>query len=39
MFTPVMSMSGEPVVIQCAIARPHPPPVRIPIEFSPAATK
>ncbi len=39
MFMPVTSMSGRPVVIQCAISRPMPPPVRMPIEFSPAATK
>ena len=28
-----------PVVIQCANRRPIPPPVSIPMEFMPAATK
>ena len=36
---PVTSMSGRPSTIHWATARPTPPPVRIPIEFSPAATK
>ena len=39
MFIPVTSTSGRPLMIQCAITRPSPPPVRIPIELSPAATK
>jgi hypothetical protein len=30
---------GAPVVIQWARTRPRPPPVRMPIELSPAATK
>ena len=39
MFMPVTSTSGLPLVIQCARTRPIPPPVRMPIELSPAATK
>jgi hypothetical protein len=39
MFMAVTSTSGRPSAIQCATTRPMPPPVRIPIEFSPAATK
>jgi hypothetical protein len=30
---------GAAVTIQCAITRPRPPPVRMPIELRPAATK
>ena len=36
---PVTSMSGVPSMIHCATVRPIPPPVRMPMEFRPAATK
>src|SRR5215831_7433474 len=39
MLMPVMSISGLPFTIHCATVMPMPPPVRIPIEFRPAATK
>ena len=39
MFMPVTSTSGLPSMIHWAMVRPIPPPVRMPIEFSPAATK
>ena len=39
MLKPVTSTSGRPVMTQCATTRPSPPPVRMPIELSPAATK
>jgi hypothetical protein len=39
MFIAVTSTSGLPSAIHCAITWPIPPPVKIPIEFRPAATK
>ena len=39
MCMPVTSTSGLPVTIQLAITLPSPPPVMMPIELSPAATK
>jgi len=39
MLKPVTSAPGFPVRIQLAITRPSPPPVKMPMEFSPAATK